>query len=193
MTFSLRGVQKPSKAYYSWTGSRFNNKTSHQIGSQISHNFQWCSPNLNRIHPLAQLPRHSPPTRFPRCQSGCCWRQDQWWSGWRARHRSEMYQMTSGKTETEGRQIWGKKQFAQCVVVPTELWSFINQRHVPIWKYLVTLGSTSHPLETLLTFLPGLGRCSLHQPDHHTSWVQLQPDWRREGPVGGKLCESGRH
>ena len=27
------------------------------------------------------------------------------WSGWRERHRSEMYQMTSGKTETEGRQI----------------------------------------------------------------------------------------
>ena len=55
------------------------------------------------------------------------------------------------------------------------------------------LGSKSLPLDALRTFLPGLGRWSVCQPDHHTSWVQLQPDWRRGGPVGGKLCESGWH
>ena len=52
------------------------------------------------------------------------------------------------------------------------------------------LGSKSLPLDALRTFLPGLGRWSVCQPDHHTSWVQPQPDWRRGGPVGGELCES---
>ena len=93
---------KCPKAYESWKGSRFSNKTSNQIRSQISHDFNDAPQISARIHPLAQLPRHAPPTRFPHRQSGCCWRQDQWWSCRRAGHRSEMYQMTSGKTATEG-------------------------------------------------------------------------------------------
>ena len=34
-------------------------------------------------------------------------------------------------------------------------------------------------LTLCLPSLPGLGRCSLHQQNHHKTWPQLQPDWRR--------------
>ena len=184
---------KCPKAYQTWKGSRFSNKTSDQIRSRISHDFQWCSPNLRPDPSTGTTSQTRSTHQIPALPIWLLLTSRSWWSGWRERHRSEMYRMTTGKTETEGRQIWGKKHFAHFVFVPTELWSFIKQRHMPNWTYLVTLGSTSHPFDALLTFLPGLGRCSLRKPDHHTSWLQLQPDWRRGGLVGRKLCQSGRH
>ena len=183
---------KCPKAYYSWTGSRFNNKTSHQIRSRISHDFQWCSPNLSpdpTLHPPDSLiaNRVAADVKIsdgPVDAKGIGQRCTRWLVAKQQQKAFHLHWKTDLRQETLLRNLF---------LVPTELWSFINQRHMPNWKWLVTLGSTSHPLDALLTFLPGLGRCSLHQPDPHTSWVQLQPDWRREGPVGGKLCESGRH
>ena len=46
-TVEIMCFSKCPKAYESWKGSRFSNKTSNQIRSQISHDFQWCSPNLS--------------------------------------------------------------------------------------------------------------------------------------------------
>ena len=39
--------------------------------------------------------------------------------------------------------------------------------------------TTSHPLDALLTSLPGPGRCPACQRDHRRTWPPRQPDWGR--------------
>ena len=68
------------------------------------------------------------------------------------------------------------------------------------WEIFGFCFATSHPLDTLLTSLPGPGRCLAHQQKHQLPCLKPKPDWRRgtEGLVGGamwsvsgKLRESG--
>ena len=43
---------------------------------------------------------------------------------------------------------------------------------------LVYVFATGHSLDALLTYLPGLGRCSSRQQNPHRTFPQIQPNWR---------------
>ena len=74
-----------------------------------------------------------------------------------------------------------RRFFSQCLQnawAPLSDWPRSYYQNA-FWEILGFCFATSHPLDALLTSLPGPGRCPACQPVYQISLPPRQPDWRR--------------